>query len=597
MKAARAEAKLAFTAHKEKRFGEAAAHFLKAFELSGRKAAKMLHNAAKASELAGEVDQALQLWEEYVALDGVGSKDRKKALARLRTLHEKRRSAPGKRAPPESPVAFGGPPVFGAKRPSPLAMGKRPGKGAGAAGPGAPSAAPSGSTHVGEGYGPVSWADLFARGKKAFNDDALGRAKELLEAAQNQRPDAHAGYLLGWIDAIEGRQAPACERWKRLEKSPAPVSIGGLAIEPVQCETESLDGRTARFLGSLVQVPASWRRRVHDVQAVVGRLRDRKWLEIDAPLKRLARLKGRVGTAAAELRKAVKVHVLGFSVSERKDGAEAERLVRDAIRMAKAHRMDEHDTLLRRLGTKEILPGPGYFEIIAPHTVDWVAVPGGRFEMGSADGAADERPPHRVKVSSFQLSRTEVTAMQYARCVMARKCTEPATGMYCTWGKRKMQHHPLNCVTHDQAEAFARWVGGRLPAEAEWEYAARNAGRADRHPWGSREATCRQAVIDQIGSSGCGRKGSAMVCSVLAGHTRQGLYDMIGNVAEWVRDTYQPDYEGAPDTGRAWEQPGPKRRVVRGCSWRSRREKCRATSRDSAASTQGDATLGFRVAR
>jgi len=596
MKAARAEAKLAFAAHKEKRYGDAATHFLKAFELSGRKAAKMLHNAAKASELADQVDQALQLWEEYVALDGVGSKDRKKALARLRKLHEKKRNEPPKRAPPESPVAFGGPPIPGAKKPTKLVMGQQPGAKPAATGAPAGPAVPA-PAKVGESYGPVSWADLFARGKKAFIAGDLDRSKELLEGAEKLRPDAHAGFLLGWIDAVGGRTELACERWKRLEKSPPPVSIGGLAVEPVLCETEGLDGRTARFLGSLVQLPASWRRRVHDVQAVVGRLRSRKWLEIDAPLKRLSRLKGSVGESAAALREAVTVHVLGFSPSSRKDGTEAARMVRDAIRMAKAHRMDEHDTLLRRLAAREIVPGPGYFEVIAPHTVDWVAVPGGSFEMGDDEGQADQRPPREVKVAPFQLSRTEVTAVQYFRCVMAGKCSEPATGMYCTWGKKKLQRHPVNCVTYSQATDFARWVGGRLPSEAEWEYATRNAGRTDRHPWGYQESTCERAVMDQIGSSGCGRRGTAMVCSVLSGHTKQGLCDMIGNVAEWVEDTYQPSYEGAPNSGRPWVQPGPKRRVVRGCSWRSRRESCRGTSRDSAASTQGDATVGFRVAR
>jgi formylglycine-generating enzyme required for sulfatase activity len=590
MKAARGEAKLAFAAHKEKRFGDAATHFLKAFELSGRKAAKMLHNAAKASELAGDVEQALQLWEDYVALDGLRSKDRKKALTRLRELHEQKRNEPHKRAPPESPIAFGGPPSLGAKRSTRLVMGgheKRTSR--------HPSAASGKGARARSG--PVTRADLFDRAKKALGSGELSKARELFSAAASLREDAHTSYYLGWIEAIEGRSAPACERWSRLEKSPPPVSIGGLALEPVLCEAEALDGKTARFLGSLVQAPASWRRRVHDVQAVVGRLRARKWLEIDAPLKRLARLKGRVGETAAELREAVLVHVIGFSPSEHKSGPASVALVRDAIRMAKARRMDEHDTLLRRLGAKGLSPGPGFFEVIAPHSVDWVAIPAGHFEMGSGDGPRDEQPLHKVQIPAFQLSRTEVTAMQYARCVMAGKCSEPAKGMYCTWGKKKLMRHPVNCVTYTQAEAFARWVGGRLPSEAEWEYAARNAGRMDRHPWGYQEADCQRAVIDQIGSSGCGRKGTEIVCSVLAGHTKQGLCDMIGNVAEWVHDTYHPSYEGAPQSARPWVQAGPKRRVARGCSWRSRRDRCRATSRDSAAAAHADGTLGFRVAR
>ena len=192
--------------------------------------------------------------------------------------------------------------------------------------------------------------------------------------------------------------------------------------------------------------------------------------------------------------------------------------------------------------------------------VRWIAIPGGSFKIGVPTGRVAERQVHTVKLRRFFMTRTEVTVVQYRACVRAGKCTKPNTDDNNNWGKKGMGRHPINGVDWYQARAFCRWVGGRLPSEAEWEYAARSAGRPWRFPWGDAPATCERAVFDdkktRVGSgkytAGCGRDRTWPVCSKPKGNTAQGLCDMAGNVAEWIEDCWHRSYAGGPTDGSAW---------------------------------------------
>ena len=123
----------------------------------------------------------------------------------------------------------------------------------------------------------------------------------------------------------------------------------------------------------------------------------------------------------------------------------------------------------------------------------------------------------------------------------------------CNWGKTDREAHPVNCVSWDEAQEFARWAGGRLPTEAEWEYAARSAGRSWSHPWGDEATSCVQAVMwdNDDAPPGCGGDGTAPVCSKPGGNSQQGLCDLIGNVGEYVQAAYHETYYGAPIDGSA----------------------------------------------
>ncbi|MFI5347266.1 MAG: formylglycine-generating enzyme family protein [Elusimicrobiota bacterium] len=214
---------------------------------------------------------------------------------------------------------------------------------------------------------------------------------------------------------------------------------------------------------------------------------------------------------------------------------------------------------------------------VASPEIEWVKIPAGKFKMGGT---------HAVKINEFQLAKTLVTFGQYRKCVAAGACT-PAhttdgachtgvviggdTGRIILPDSFQSNDQPIVCVDWDQAVAFSKWVGGRLPSEAEWEYAALSAGKRFKYPWGNSVPTCEKAVYgpesNAVEHAGCGRKTTGPVCSKPNGNTKQGLCDMTGNAWEWVQDSYHASTKGAPRDGSAWEDPAVASRIIRGGSW------------------------------
>ncbi len=228
----------------------------------------------------------------------------------------------------------------------------------------------------------------------------------------------------------------------------------------------------------------------------------------------------------------------------------------------------------------------------------WVTLPGGSFMMGSESGRRNEQPVHRVIVGAFEMSRSEVTVGQYRLCVAAGVCTEPESRWEgCNWGRSDREEHPVNCVDWTQAARFAQWVGGRLPTEAEWEFAARSRGMNRTYPWGDQAPSCERAVMPGNGGNGCGRHGTWPVCSKPKGETEQGLCDMAGNVWEWVADWYKEDTYA---DSRADNPQGPAwghYRGARGGAWFPPVDYLRASARygDRPGGKRFD--VGFRVVR
>ena len=213
----------------------------------------------------------------------------------------------------------------------------------------------------------------------------------------------------------------------------------------------------------------------------------------------------------------------------------------------------------------EVVPSPsaGLSTTAAPPSaasdLDWVSIPGGSFQMGSSDGNSDEKPVRTVRVSSFEMMRSEVTVAQYRVCVEDGPCTAPTTCDWGepNWGQAARDDHPVNCVSWDDAQVFARWAGGRLPTEAEWEYAAR----------GGQSYT--YAGSNTVGDVAWYDDNSGSKTHAVCGKQRNGygLCDMSGNVWEWVEDWYHDSYTGAPTDGSAWLSPAGSYRVYRGGSW------------------------------
>ncbi len=224
-------------------------------------------------------------------------------------------------------------------------------------------------------------------------------------------------------------------------------------------------------------------------------------------------------------------------------------------------------------------------------------VPAGPFLMGSNYGAEEERPEHTVTLDDFYIDLYEVTNALYAVCVQARACRQPLQVSSAThtdyYGNAEFADFPVLHVTWSMAQDYCTWRGGRLPTEAEWEKAARGTdGRL--FPWGM-EATCQLA---NFWMSGAGCLGEVTrVGSYPSGVSPFGLFDMAGNVWEWVMDWFDPTYYARSPA----ENPtGPEEgihRVVRGGAWHGGVYQIRTTTRGRNLPDQGYNYVGFRCVR
>jgi len=222
-----------------------------------------------------------------------------------------------------------------------------------------------------------------------------------------------------------------------------------------------------------------------------------------------------------------------------------------------------------------------------------VYVPSGCFTFGEAvepDSAAPE-----VCVSAFWIGQTEVTHAQYAACVEAGACTPPADTT--KYDDPAFADTPVVGVTWAQAQAFAAWVGGSLPTEAQWEYAARGAPGPREgypYPWGADKPLCGLANVVGCGGLmpvGSGQRG--------AGQSWVGAVDLAGSVAEWTADWWSEPEVLAGLVDGATDPQGPEEgvmRTVRGGSWLDGADAVRVTSRAARLPDEGYPTVGFRVA-
>jgi len=235
---------------------------------------------------------------------------------------------------------------------------------------------------------------------------------------------------------------------------------------------------------------------------------------------------------------------------------------------------------------------PGSVFRDCPTCPEMVVVPEGSFMMGSNDGTYDEKPVHQVTITKpFAVGKYEVTWDEWEACVAEAICDNgPVTkaGGDKGWGKGR---RPVIKVSWHDGHKYAAWLNSkvagepyRLLSEAEWEYAAR-AGTTTPFHWG--DAFDKSKAND----------GNKTVPVGQYAPNGFGLYDMHGNVLEWVQDCYKESYEGAPGDGRPASEPSGCPRVLRSGAWSYGPRVLRAANRYAVPPGDRMSILGIRVAK
>lgn len=249
--------------------------------------------------------------------------------------------------------------------------------------------------------------------------------------------------------------------------------------------------------------------------------------------------------------------------------------------------------------------------------LEYVRIPEGAFMMGctvASKCAADEAPRHRVVLSKgLWVSRTEATVASFqafVRETQYQTLAERQGWAYVwdnnTWVRRpgagwqnpgfpQDPRHPVVAVSWDDASAFCRWSGGRLPTEVEWEYAARGGIDGQLYPWGNEASECGGAR--KRANAGACLKGTETAASNPA--NGYGLFDVIGNAWEWTADWYA-EKEYSSRAAAATDPQGPAsgvQRIARGAAWSALRDFTRLSYRARLYPGIAQADVGFRCVR
>ncbi len=246
-----------------------------------------------------------------------------------------------------------------------------------------------------------------------------------------------------------------------------------------------------------------------------------------------------------------------------------------------------------------------FLSVILDAQIDtgFVFVRGGRFWMGSIRGQEDEQPVHKVRVSDFYVSRTEVTNVQFVEFLNAKGNQRQGNTQWIDLGgcwrsfhnpiyekdgrfyvRKGYENYPVMFVSWWGAEAYCEWKGGRLPTEAEWEYLARKAF-TDSIPGDSLLAVAW--VRENSGYKPCPVAQKKP--------TPPGVYDLFGNMREWCYDWYDAGYYS---NSRRKNPLGPENgqmKVIRGGSWESYARSLRVANRGALGPDNNNITVGFRV--
>ena len=256
-------------------------------------------------------------------------------------------------------------------------------------------------------------------------------------------------------------------------------------------------------------------------------------------------------------------------------------------------------------------------------SLEMISIKGGTFKMGCTNKQyscnADEKPAHKVRVNDFQISKYEITNAQF--CKFLNDIEANPGGSYYGYEyidigddkcniihrdneffvKKGKKNYPVIEVTWYGAKAFCHWADGRLPTEAEWEYAARGGSSEKKYIYSGTD-TLKKAgwfkgnyYTKEESKKFIYREGALPVG--LKKPNKPGLHDMSGNVWEYCNDWYQPNYYKKSPTNNPTGPDYSNHRVIRGGSYKEGAKNCRVSVRDKILPGYSKKDVGFRLCR
>lgn len=240
--------------------------------------------------------------------------------------------------------------------------------------------------------------------------------------------------------------------------------------------------------------------------------------------------------------------------------------------------------------------------------LEMIAINGGTYKMGAKKSNQDEKPRHDVQVNSFQISKYEVTNDQY--CAFLNQVQCPKDGKYKGQqlfdlslegvgieyidgrfvSKKGMGYYPIVGVTWHGASEFCSWAGGRLPTEAEWEFAARGGTKAEKTEYAG------SGFFYKVGWGKSNSDGKAHMVGQKAPN-ELGIYDMSGNVLEWCSDWYSESYYKKSSENNPLGPSSGNKKVARGGCYAFENKSCEVTRRVAIAPDSLGSNAGFRICK
>ena len=299
----------------------------------------------------------------------------------------------------------------------------------------------------------------------------------------------------------------------------------------------------------------------------------------------------------------------GWIYSEAKQDEKAKWFLQSYLALeANGKFSKEARSLLKSYGVTDVL----YFQKLSAPVINFsspsemVLIPSGFFKMGLNDGLEDEGPEHRVFLDSFYIDKYEVSAKDFSIFLNAKNNVkgyylDNKFGTLIFNGKFQprtgLENFPINNVNWRAANEYCKWKDKRLPSEAEWEKAARGEN-ASTYPWGNQSPSPKLARYNQTWTKKTKHKVLVPVDTLEQGKSIYGLYNMAGNVKEWVDDWYDHEYYKEIDEYANPKGPiGGEFKVIRGGSWRDLKGFIYSSFRNNGTSNSRMDDYGFRCAR